>query len=252
MKRISYFHFLIVLSYSLVCQAKEQHTFGKTHFIVNYPTQSLKEKKQQAIPQQNNQAFVECSDGICRAYFSPNDNIKQKLIDLINNEQSAIKISIYMFNDKDIAQALIDAKNKRKVDVQVIADSVCMKDRFSKIPMLQKENIQVTVYQSQNTGLFPEVMHNKFVLFSKNQGNKSLVWTGSFNFTSAANHKNPENVVVLDNAGIIQQYQQEFKRLKELINNPDDSGINKIAKNMHSIKRTVKHALKKPRMRFRV
>lgn len=248
MKRI--LHLLFFICSLHICASQEKNTFGRTHFILNYPTSLLQGKKQEEVVSRANSKLVECSQGVCRAYFSPHDNIKQKLIDLINSEQKSIQVSIYMFNDKDIAQALIDAKKKRKIIVEVIADSVCLKDRFSKIPLLQQEGIPVTIYQAQNNGLFPEIMHNKFVVFKKNINNKQLVWTGSFNFTNAANTKNPENVVVLDNEIIVEQYSREFNRLKELIAHGADE--NKIVKNARKLKqtvtRTVKNVLKNPKL----
>ena len=60
-------------------------------------------------------------------------------------------------------------------------------------------------------------MHNKFILFGKNVGGKSLFWTGSFNFTKSAKMNNQENVVILDEIQLIDRYNKQFAVLKERI-----------------------------------
>ncbi len=57
-------------------------------------------------------------------------------------------------------------------------------------------------------------MHHKFALFTNNAG-KSIVWTGSYNFTKAANEANQENVIVIADNKIFDQFSNQFKRLKE-------------------------------------
>ena len=53
------------------------------------------------------------------------------------------------------------------------------------------------------------IMHNKFMVIDG-----ETVELGSFNYTSAAEHKNAENVLVLHNAPeIAQKYGQEWQRL---------------------------------------
>jgi len=63
-------------------------------------------------------------------------------------------------------------------------------------------------------------MHNKFVIFSCNVGNKTLLWTGSFNFTKSAQLRNQENVVVLDDPCIIEKYEKQFEVIKKRTGKP--------------------------------
>jgi phosphatidylserine/phosphatidylglycerophosphate/cardiolipin synthase-like enzyme len=58
-------------------------------------------------------------------------------------------------------------------------------------------------------------MHHKFVLFEKNVGGKSLVWTGSYNFTKSATRNNQENIVLLDSKPLIDKYAKQFSLLQE-------------------------------------
>src|SRR3990167_5189204 len=62
---------------------------------------------------------------LCQAFFTPGDDLTALFIDRIATEQKSIHGAMYMFTDKKIAQALIDAK-KRGVDVQMIIDQISM------------------------------------------------------------------------------------------------------------------------------
>lgn len=221
MKRVVILMVLALLSPgNLLTDAAEN--FGKKHFIVGYPhTQSAKQAESiQPIVSNapNNPCWkFGCPGKICQAFFSPHDDLKTILLDLIAQEKKSIQVAIYMFTDKELAQALIDAK-KRTIDIQVVADGGCLKDRYSKIPQLQKEGIAVYLYQPKDQeSMLSDILHHKFVIFGKNINDKTIVWTGSFNFTKSANARNQENVVVLDDASIVQQFKNQFERLKKQI-----------------------------------
>ena len=59
-------------------------------------------------------------------------------------------------------------------------------------------------------------MHNKFVLFENNILGKSLVSTGSFNFTRAAHRNNQENILVLDDDLFVMKYGKKFEQIKRM------------------------------------
>jgi len=184
--------------------------FGKTNFIVGLPSEY--------IPLVN-QVDAAYNDRNCirEVYFSPDDDLQQKLLSYIEKEKKAIYLAIFSFTDKKIAQALIEA-HKRGVDVQVIADPSFLTDRFTKISFLEMEGVPIYMYdpkQSPNhKATYSNIMHNKFVLFENNIDNRPLVWTGSFNFTKSARLSNQENVVVLSHPKIVAKYEKQFAALK--------------------------------------
>ena len=148
--------------------------------------------------------------------FSPEDRPTKKLIDLINAAQHKIHAAVYMITDKTIAEALIKAKKERSVDVQIITDKITMESSYGKGKLLKDSGVDVYVFDTsafkkeQNTKFYnaDPIMHNKFALIDKN------VWTGSFNWTQAANRKNRENVLITDEKEIYDKYKKEFGFLK--------------------------------------
>ena len=60
--------------------------------------------------------------GKSEVFFSPDDKPTNELIRKINKAKNKIHAAVYMITDKNIAKALITAKNKRGIDVQIITD----------------------------------------------------------------------------------------------------------------------------------
>ena len=146
--------------------------------------------------------------------FSPKDKISKKLIQNINEAKQKIYAAVFMLTDLKIANALIDAKNKRGIDVQIVSDKSCLESEFGKIDLLKKNGIDVFIFKPQvkkhvNADNKSEpIMHNKFALFD------NKVWTGSFNWTVSANKKNMENVVCIDDKDVYEKYEKQFESLK--------------------------------------
>lgn len=185
--------------------------FGKTHFVIGHTP----EKKPQPVTTNSESRAVTNPNSDCVAFFTPDDDVRTELIKLIDQEQEAIRIAIFILTDKQITQALINAHN-RKVRVEVVTDPAGLRDRQNKIGLLCDTNILVYVYHGQHAKSGnSSIMHHKFALFSKNKKNKPLLWTGSFNFTRIACDCNQENVVILDDSTLIARYTEQFNRLKK-------------------------------------
>lgn len=221
-----------------------ESTLGKTHFIVKDNQLIVPPKKvtNQPLPLNHNGLVHEGC--IKHALFSAYDDIQKNLIDLINKEQSSIKIAIYSFTDKDIAQALI-AAHQKGIAVEIVCDCSCLQARFSKINLLAQQGIKTHIYfPAQDNAFTNDLMHHKFVLFEKNILDKSLLWTGSFNFTKSANSKNQENVIIVDDAYLIQLYQNHFNRLVNQITDPKNKTLTiRVTKSRSADKRSSKRLL---------
>ena len=134
---------------------------------------------------------------------------------MINDEQKRIRAAVFLFTDLEIAQALVEAK-KRGVAVEVITDTSCIRERHNKIGKLCDCGCVLYVYNpSYNKKDSGSLMHHKFMVFEKNKQNKSLVWTGSFNFTKAASQSNQENAIVIDDKESVQKFVKQFDLLKD-------------------------------------
>jgi phosphatidylserine/phosphatidylglycerophosphate/cardiolipin synthase-like enzyme len=153
------------------------------------------------------------------AFFAPDDKPTTKLIELIKNAKTSIHAAIYMLTDKTIAQALADAKKQRNIEIKIIVDTMST-HQYGKANFLHENNIEVYLFDHDkkefDPAIFncPSIMHNKFLIIDE-----KTLWTGSFNWTVAANRKNQENVIVIDDKNICEQYEHQFiKIMKERCN----------------------------------
>jgi len=192
--------------------------FGKTHFIIGYPQDEQRKVSSLVSPapikKVDNSAVQSVSEEVL---FAPDDNIKAKLLSLIDQEQEHIRIAVFNFTDRNIAQALIRAQ-ERGITVEVITDINCIYNRYNKIDQLYDNNISVLIFNSRQNKV-GGIMHHKFALFSNNRAGNPLLWTGSCNFTRSGCQVNQENALLLEDEKIINKFLQQFERIKKQTRN---------------------------------
>ena len=134
-----------------------------------------------------------------RVCFTPEQNCTSRIIRTINQAKEQILVQAYSFTSKPIAKALIRAK-KRGVQVKVILDKSQCKARNSSLRLFVKNNIPVWIDSS------PAIAHNKILIVD------NRIYTGSFNFTNAAQHKNTENLILIEDNEILKRYIQNWNK----------------------------------------
>ena len=141
--------------------------------------------------------------------FSPEDNIQQALIGLINNAQRNILVQAYLLTDDRIADALIRA-HKRGVNVEVLLDSQVVSDaKGSDGIRLYEAGIPVRLETRYDHA------HNKIMIFDHDTANAAVA-TGSYNYTVAAQKNNAENVVIIrQSAEMIRRYVDNWQKHAE-------------------------------------
>ena len=131
--------------------------------------------------------------------FTPEQNCTSRIIKTINQAKEQIRVQAYSFTSKPIAKALIKAK-KRGVQVKVILDKSQCKARNSLIRLFVKNNIPVWIDSA------PAIAHNKILIID------NRIYTGSFNFTNAAQYKNTENLILIEDNEILKRYIQNWNK----------------------------------------
>lgn len=129
--------------------------------------------------------------------------IKQRIISEINNANQVIYVAMAWFTDRDIAMAIIDAKN-RNLSIDIILSSNAQNETVKL--MLKGANIKVHAFE---TGDVRGIMHHKFCLID----NKISI-NGSYNYSINASNNNVENIQVSDDTRIYSQFLNEFERLR--------------------------------------
>ncbi len=132
-------------------------------------------------------------------YFCPEDNCASHIIDQIKNAKTSIYFMSFSFTNEEIADALIIQDG---LDIKGIFDSSQSSSKFSQFKRLQEFGINV----KKDTNKYK--MHHKVFIID----NQTVV-TGSFNPTLSGDTKNDENVVVIHDKKIANQFLNEFNSL---------------------------------------
>ncbi|CAJ0949627.1 unnamed protein product [Ranitomeya imitator] len=145
------------------------------------------------------------SPGTCCSCPLPHhtDGALSALLRRLLGARRSLELCIFTFSSPPLARTVL-LLHGRGVRVRVITDSDYMAAAGSQIGELRKAG--VVVRHSQSSGY----MHHKFAVVDR-----SIVITGSMNWTQQAIQTNHENVLVTDDGACVSAYLEEFERLWE-------------------------------------
>lgn len=166
---------------------------------------------------------IQYSDSYVSMWSSPgyqNQSVKYKILNLIQNAKSNIKIMMWQFTDKDIAKALVN-RAKKGINVTIIEDDLFASDANSVIPFLQKTatdqkmNNLVVILDSKSKKLIdlsklredfnPFVHHHEMIV------DDNTLLFGTMNWTEWGFTKNDEDTLITDNAYLIGEFEKTFQ-----------------------------------------
>jgi hypothetical protein len=114
--------------------------------------------------------------------------------------KTEILLQAYSFTSKPIAQALIQA-HKRGVRISAVLDKSNRSQKYSAATFLRNMGIPVFIDDKH------AIAHNKIMIIDDR-----VVITGSFNFTTAAENRNAENLLILEDLPeITRAYRENFQ-----------------------------------------
>jgi len=131
-------------------------------------------------------------------YFSPKGGCAEAVVEALNRSKSTVLVQAYSFTSKPIAEALIAAA-KRGVKIQAILDKSQRTERYTEATFLLHAGIPTYI------DAVHAIAHNKVIVIDD-----QVVITGSFNFTTAAEEHNAENLLVIQDAAIAAQYTKNW------------------------------------------
>lgn len=117
--------------------------------------------------------------------------------------KSEIFVQAYSFTSAPIAKALVDA-HKRGVHVQIVIDPSQQKGRYRSADFTAHEGIPTYI------DAIHAIAHNKVMVIDN-----TVVITGSFNFTRAAEEKNAENLFVITSKELAATYTDNWSEHKK-------------------------------------
>ena len=130
--------------------------------------------------------------------FTPGGACDSLLVQAIHAARFSIRVAAYSFTSAPIADALIAAQ-ARGVDVRVVLDAGRRNGRGHQGDRLRQAGVDVR-YDDEHA-----IMHNKFMVLDL-----ATVITGSYNYTTAAQRRNAENMALIRDAAVAEEYAEEW------------------------------------------
>ena len=128
---------------------------------------------------------------------------EKKVIESINNAKVSILVAMAWFTNEKIKDAL---ETKRQEGLRI--EIVIYKDGVNSAHGVDLSSFDSIEKVADRGG----IMHNKFCVIDN-----QIVLTGSYNWTTNAESKNDENVLITKDNDTATKYSVEFRRLKPLI-----------------------------------
>lgn len=138
-----------------------------------------------------------------QVYFSPYGGCTQAICQEIACAKQELRIQAYQFTSAPIALAVMEA-SKRGVHVTALMDKCNLSSKYSSADFLQRTGATVLIDSE------PAIAHSKVIIVDEVK-----VITGSFNFTKAAEERNVENLLVIEDGITVSQYIKHFEQRKE-------------------------------------
>ena len=149
-------------------------------------------------------------DGIdVRVIFSPDDPVNDILAEELRKASSEIRFMSFSFTLDEIGELLLTQAGTG-IDVSGVFETTGSQTQYSELGPLFCAGLEV--FQDGNS----ETLHHKVFVIDR-----TTVLTGSFNFSASATESNDENMIIIRDPALAEQYLAEFERVRNQARTPD-------------------------------
>lgn len=134
-----------------------------------------------------------------QACFTPGENCTEGVVNALNQAKKSVFIQASAFSNDPIIKAIVAAK-QRNVAVHIIFDKSLWTAQNTAAAILLENKIPVSLDKKV------VLAHNNVMIIDNHK-----VITGSFDFTHAAQEKNAENLLIVENAAIGKRYADNWQ-----------------------------------------
>ena len=138
-------------------------------------------------------------------FFSPSDGVNQQIVNHINTANSDLEIGTMLITRTLISNAII-ARKTAGVTTKVVITNRATSDATVVADLQAALGTNFREYHEQG------LLHSKYMIIDQSStASDPLVWTGSHNWSDAANVSNDENSIVIHDAAISNLFFQDLK-----------------------------------------
>lgn len=153
-------------------------------------------------PRQNLPAIFDLPGLKAEVLFSPEDPVRQRILDLVGQAHKSIYFLAFSFTDDDIGKLMLK-KAKAGVKIHGVFEATGAGTKFSEYGAMKKAGLDV-----RRDGETKVILHHKVIIIDED-----TVITGSYNFSRNADRSNDENSLILHSPELAKAYLQEFDKL---------------------------------------
>ena len=141
---------------------------------------------------------------VVNTYFSPDDGVLSALAPVVNSAEDSIYFLAFSFTSNDLGD-IVRVKDAAGLTVRGVMDEEQVRsNQGTEYDPFQQAGLDVRI-----DGIEGQMHHKVFIV------DESIVVLGSYNFSQAAELRNDENVLIIYNEAIAQQFMLEFERVWE-------------------------------------
>jgi cardiolipin hydrolase len=149
-----------------------------------------------------NLEYFRYKPALLEVFFFPDSSNEIHLVNLLRSSKHSVDIAIFCLTNHKITNAILEAF-ERKVKIRLIADDECCKMMGSDVYKIASKGIPTKTDDS-----IKYHMHHKFAIIDK-----SVLVTGSFNWTQQAVKYNQENLLFFEDKELCNKYTEAFEKL---------------------------------------
>jgi len=138
-------------------------------------------------------------------YFSPDDGVINALVKLLNEAEESIHFLTFSFTSNELGE-IIRAKDEARLTIAGVMDEEqILSNQGTEFDPFKQSKIDVRI--DGNAG---QMHHKVFIVDEK------IVVVGSYNFSQNAEVRNDENLLIVHNPVIAEQFMMEFERVQKM------------------------------------
>ena len=137
-------------------------------------------------------------------YFSPDDGVLSALVPLLESAQESIFFLAYSFTSNQLGDIVREKADAGLTVAGVMDEEQVNSNQGTEFDPFRQADLDVRI-----DGIEGLLHHKVFIIDQK------IVAFGSYNFSQSAEERNDENLIIVYNPVIAQQFVQEFERVQE-------------------------------------
>ena len=137
-------------------------------------------------------------------YFSPDDGVLSALVPLLESAQENIFFLAYSFTSNQLGDIVREKADAGLTVAGVMDEEQVNSNQGTEFDPFRQADLDVRI-----DGIEGLLHHKVFIIDQK------IVAFGSYNFSQSAEERNDENLIIVYNSVIAQQFIQEFERVQE-------------------------------------